>query len=69
MTDTRDWGLRSTQDDPTSQSWGGQNVFDVYTKSTERRAMERFIRSGEPAAVRRGAASLSSLATPRVATR
>jgi len=31
---TRDeWGLRSYQDDPSSKSWGGQNVFDVYTKS------------------------------------
>ena len=31
---TRDeWGLRSYQDDPDSTSWGGQNVFDVYTKS------------------------------------
>lgn len=28
-----DWGLRSMQDDPDSRSWGGQNVFDVYTKS------------------------------------
>ncbi len=36
MTNSRDWGKRSTQDDPKSQSWGGQNVFDVYTKSTER---------------------------------
>jgi general secretion pathway protein G len=36
MTGSYDWGLRSTQDDPTSQSWGGQNVFSVYTKSTER---------------------------------
>lgn len=36
MTGTTDWGLHSMQDDPTSQSWGGQNVFDVYTKSTER---------------------------------
>jgi general secretion pathway protein G len=36
MTGKREWGLRSTQDDPTSQSWGGQNVFDVYTKSLER---------------------------------
>lgn len=35
MTGTYDWGLRSMQDDPKSQSWGGQNVFDVYTKSTE----------------------------------
>jgi len=29
------WGLRAMQDDPASQSWGGQNVFDVYTKSTD----------------------------------
>ncbi|HEY7335033.1 MAG TPA: type II secretion system protein [Bryobacteraceae bacterium] len=36
MTGTTDWGLRSTQDDPTSTSWGGQNVFSVYTKSTDR---------------------------------
>src|ERR1700684_2290566 len=28
-----DWGLRSMQDDPDSDSWGGQSVFDVYTKS------------------------------------
>ena len=33
MTGSKDWGLRSMQDDPTSDSWGGQNVFDVYTKS------------------------------------
>jgi general secretion pathway protein G len=35
MTNGFDWGKRSTQDDPKSQSWGGQNIFDVYTKSTE----------------------------------
>lgn len=35
MTGTYDWGQRSTQDDPLSTSWGGQNVFDIYTKSTE----------------------------------
>jgi general secretion pathway protein G len=29
----KEWGLRSMQDDPDSDSWGGQNVFDVYTKS------------------------------------
>jgi len=34
VTGTTDWGLRSMQDDPQSDSWGGQNVFDVYTKST-----------------------------------
>ena len=33
MTGNTDWGLRSMQDDPDSDSWGGQNVFDVYTKS------------------------------------
>ncbi len=33
MTGNTDWGLRSMQDDPTSDSWGGQNVFDVYSKS------------------------------------
>ncbi len=36
MTNSTDWGLRSTRDEPTSTSWGGQNVFDVYTKSTEK---------------------------------
>jgi general secretion pathway protein G len=34
MTGGTDWGLRSVQDDTDSTSWGGQNVFDVYTKST-----------------------------------
>lgn len=34
MTGSTDWGLRSMQDDPDSDSWGEQNVFDVYTKST-----------------------------------
>lgn len=33
MTGTNEWGLRSMQDDPDSDSWGGQSVFDVYTKS------------------------------------
>ena len=33
MTGNTDWGLRSMQDDPDSDSWGGDNVFDVYTKS------------------------------------
>jgi len=33
MTKTKEWGLRSMQDDPESDSWGGQSVFDVYTKS------------------------------------
>jgi len=33
MTHSTEWGMRSMQDDPTSESWGGQGVFDVYTKS------------------------------------
>jgi general secretion pathway protein G len=33
MTKTKEWGMRSMQDDPESDSWGGQSVFDVYTKS------------------------------------
>jgi len=33
MTNSYDWGLRSYQDDTDSESWGGENVYDVYTKS------------------------------------
>ena len=33
MTGQAEWGMRSMQDDATSDSWGGQNVFDVYSKS------------------------------------
>lgn len=33
MTGTTEWGLRATGDTPTSRSWGGGNVFDVYSKS------------------------------------
>jgi len=33
MTGRADWGLRAIQDDPDSMSWGGKNVFDVYSKS------------------------------------
>jgi general secretion pathway protein G len=33
MTGNTEWGLRSMQDEADSSSWGGQNVFDVYTKS------------------------------------
>ena len=36
MTGTFEWGMRSTRDDTKSSSWGGQNVFDVFTKSTEK---------------------------------
>jgi general secretion pathway protein G len=33
MTGKPEWGMRSMQDDPTSDSYGGQSVFDVYSKS------------------------------------
>ena len=33
MTGKAEWGLRSMQDDPDSNSYGGQSVFDVYSKS------------------------------------
>jgi general secretion pathway protein G len=33
MTGKADWGMRSEQDDPNSDSFGGQNLYDVYTKS------------------------------------
>jgi general secretion pathway protein G len=35
MTKSTEWGMRSMQDDPDSDSWGGQNVFDVYSKSRD----------------------------------
>jgi general secretion pathway protein G len=33
MTGKTEWGMRSMQDDPDSDSWGGQAVFDVFSKS------------------------------------
>jgi general secretion pathway protein G len=36
FTHSKDWGMRSDQDDPKAQSWGGQNLFDVYSKTTEK---------------------------------
>jgi general secretion pathway protein G len=33
MTGKAEWGMRSVQDDPTSTSWNGENVFDVYSQS------------------------------------
>ena len=33
MTGDTDWGMRSYQDRPDSATWGGQNVYDVYSKS------------------------------------
>lgn len=34
ITGNTDWGMRSVQDDPDATVWGGQDVFDVYTKAT-----------------------------------
>jgi general secretion pathway protein G len=36
MTGDTDWGMRSMQDEPTSNSWGGQNVFNVYSKTMDK---------------------------------
>ena len=36
FTGTREWGLRSDQDDPSSSNWGGQNVFAVHSKTQEK---------------------------------
>ncbi len=36
MTKKAEWGKRSFQDDPDSVSWGGQNVYDVFSLSTGR---------------------------------
>ncbi len=33
MTNSTEWGMRAMKDDPDSDSWGGDNVFDVFTKS------------------------------------
>lgn len=33
FTNSTDWGMRSVQDPPDATSWGGQDVFDVYTTS------------------------------------
>jgi general secretion pathway protein G len=35
MTGKAEWGMRSMQDDPTSDSWGGESVFDVYSQSEQ----------------------------------
>ncbi len=35
MTGKAEWGMRSMQDEKDSSSWGGQSVFDVYTKSDQ----------------------------------
>jgi general secretion pathway protein G len=33
MTGTAEWGMRSYKDDPDSTSWGGEDIFDVYSTS------------------------------------
>lgn len=33
ITGSADWGLRSFEDSPDTKSWGGQDVYDIYTKS------------------------------------
>ena len=38
FTGKTEWGMRSDQDDPKSLSWGGQCVFDVYSKTMEKAA-------------------------------
>jgi general secretion pathway protein G len=40
MSGGTDWGLRAMQDDPDSDSWNGENVFDVYTKSSAGTALD-----------------------------
>jgi len=36
FTISKEWGLRSMQDDVKSESWSGDNVFNVYTKTKDR---------------------------------
>jgi general secretion pathway protein G len=36
MTNSYDWGLKSYQDKRKSTHWGGENIWDVYTKSEEK---------------------------------
>ena len=33
ITGSKEWGMRSYQDGPDARTWGGQNVFDVFTTS------------------------------------
>jgi general secretion pathway protein G len=36
FTGTAEWGMRSDQDDPKTDTWGGQDVFDIYTKTDQK---------------------------------
>jgi general secretion pathway protein G len=38
MTNSTEWGVRSMQDDPKGPGGGGQNVFDVFTKTSDKDA-------------------------------
>lgn len=38
FTGTREWGKRAVSDDPKSKSWGGSNVFDVYSQTDQKAA-------------------------------
>jgi general secretion pathway protein G len=33
ITGKAEWGMRSFQDGPTSTAWGGQNLYDIYSKA------------------------------------
>jgi general secretion pathway protein G len=44
MTEDGEWGLRSYADPPDSDMWGGQDVYDVYTKSEEQALDETYYR-------------------------
>jgi general secretion pathway protein G len=35
MTGRAEWGMRSNSDSPDSMSWGGRNVFDVFSMSMD----------------------------------
>jgi general secretion pathway protein G len=34
LTGQANWGMRSVQDDPDTTSWGGKDVFDVFSRAT-----------------------------------
>ncbi len=36
MTASYEWGMRSDRDDPKSTTWGGQCLFDIFSKSTDK---------------------------------
>lgn len=38
FTKSKDWGKRAMQDEPDSTTWGGQNVFDVYSQTIDKAA-------------------------------